>query len=268
VAFSQNPFNNTGAEHGLSGLDFPQTGAVSFNEAIPVFRSQQGIMGHAFGGWSISGSYLLQSGQTFSPTELIYDFSAFGLNQYNVSDQALLGGFNSGYDTTRPFVSNVHAPATAIGIYAADACNIFGAACSAAPTALYDFTAMNGSNGATVNPVTASQERFILNGIEAQIVNQTPYGNAARNSLRDYHTNVANFQLSKSSNIGERVRVIWDMSMANVFNHANYSSIDPFLEDAGDVGFGTGFANPYVQNSSPQAGTSNRLIKFKVRITF
>jgi len=40
------------------------------------------------------------------------------------------------------------------------------------------------------------------------------------------------------------------MSMVNAFNRANYASIDPFLEDAGLVGLGTGFANPYVQNSA------------------
>ncbi len=127
---------------------------------------------------------------------------------------------------------------------------------------------MNGSNGAVVTPVTASQERFILNGIEAQTVNGTPYGNAARNSLRDFHTNVANLDFSKTSNIGERVRFIWDMQMQNVFNHAQYNSIDPFLEDAGAVGFETGFANPYVFNSAYQNGASNRLIKFRVRVTF
>ncbi|MFZ1918921.1 MAG: TonB-dependent receptor [Terriglobales bacterium] len=268
VAFSQDPFNYTKPEHGLSGLDFPQTMQISFNEAIPVYRSQHGFAGHAFGGWSIAGSYILQSGQPYTPTELIYDFSRFGLNPYNVSDQNVLGAFNAGFDTTRPFISNRSAPASAIGIYAADACNIFGAACSAPATALYDFTAMNGSNGAVVTPVTASQERFILNGIEAQTVNGTPYGNAARNSLRDFHTNVANLDFSKTSNIGERVRFIWDMQMQNVFNHAQYNSIDPFLEDAGAVGFETGFANPYVFNSAYQNGASNRLIKFRVRVTF
>ena len=269
VAFSQNPFSFTGAEHGLSGLDFPQTGQISFTEAIPVYRSQRGIVGHAFGGWQVSGTYLLQSGQTYTPTELIYDFSAFGLNPYNVSDQAFLGGFNSGYDTTRPFVSNRNAPGLTVGIYAGDACNLFGGpACSAPATSLYDFLAMNGSGGAIQNPVTPGQVHFILNGIEAQTVNQTPYGNAARNSLRDYHANVMNFDLGKTSNIGERVRLNWDMQMQNVFNHAQYASIDPFLEDGGALGFDTGFGNPYVQNSAYQNGVSNRLIKFRIRITF
>jgi len=263
VAFSQDPWNYTTAEHGLSGLDFPQSFALSFNEDIPLLRSQRGILGHAFGGWSIGGTYLLQSGQPYNPTEFDSAFSLYGLNPYNVSDQSFLGAFNSGSDTTRPFLSNRSAPPTAVGIYAADACDLFGVLCTGvSPSALYDFTAMNASEGAATNTVSASQERFILNGYEAEIVNGTPFGNVARNSLRDYWTNTANFQISKTSNWGDRVRLVWHMSMVNAFNHPNYGSIDPFLEDAGLVGLGTGFANPLVQNGG------NRTIRFGMRVTF
>jgi hypothetical protein len=267
VAFSQDPWNNTTGEHGLSGLDFPQTGAITFNEVIPVFRSQEGIIGHVLGGWSVAGTYLLQSGQTYTPQE--FEF-AYLLSPYDVSDQTFLGGFNSGSDTARPFVSNRSAAPTAIGIYAGDACSLYGnaLACSSPTSTLLDFTALNGSNGANTSVVSANQERFILNTYEAQVANGTPFGNAGRNSLRDYHTNIANFQVGKTSNWGERVRLYWHMSINNVFNHANYASIDPFMEDAGDVGFGTGFANPYVQNSAGPNGTANRLIKFGMKVIF
>jgi hypothetical protein len=266
VAFSQNPYNYTSAEHSLSGLDFPQTFNLSFNEAIPAFRSQRGFLGHILGGWSVAATYTLQSGQTYTPVEF---FSAYALSPYDVSDiqgapssSSFLGAFNSGSDTARPFLSNPKAPATAIGIYAADACGLFGAACGAAPNALYDYTAMNASGGATANTVTPNQEHFILNAYEAQTIYGTPFGTAGRNSLRDYWTNIGNFQVTKTSNWGERVRLIWHMSMVNVFNHPNYASVDPFLEDAGLVGVGTGFANPVVQNGG------NRDIRFGVRVVF
>jgi hypothetical protein len=267
LAFSQNPFNYTNGEHGLSGLDFPQTWAFSFNEAIPAFKGQHGIVGHAFGGWSVSGTYLLQSGQTYTPVEF---FSAYALSPYDVSDQAFLGAFSSGSDTARPFLSNPHAPANAIGVYAADACPLFGnpVVCGVAPNplpapnALYDYTALNASGGATANPVSASQEHYILNAFEAQTINGTPFGNAGRNSLRDYKTNTGNFQIAKTSNWGERARIIFHMSMVNAFNHPNFSTIDPFLEDAGLVALGTGFANPAVQNGG------NRVIRFGIKVTF
>jgi len=261
VAFSQDPFNYTNAEHGLSGLDFPQSWVLSFNEEIPAFRRQQGFLGHAFGGWSIAGSYLLQSGQPYTPTEF---FSAYALSPYDVSDQSFLAGFNSGSDTARPFLSNRNAPPDAIGVYAADACELFGNAtvCGAAPNALYDYTALNASGGVTANTVTANQEHFILNAYEAQTINGTPFGNAGRNVVRDYKTNTANFQVSKTSNWGDRARIIFHMSMVNAFNHPNYSTIDPFVEDAGLVALGTGFANPSVQFGG------NRVIRFGLKVTF
>lgn len=273
VAFSQDPFNYTTAEHGLSGLDFPQTGAISFYEAIPFLRSQEGVIGHVLGGWSLAGSYLLQSGQPYTPQE--FEF-AYLLSPYDVSDiqsaptsGALLGAFNSGSDTARPFLSNRNAPPTAIGIYAGDACSIYGdpVSCSAAPNSLVNFTSLNGTGSTTA--VTASQVHFIMNTYEAQVANGTPYGNAGRNSLRDYHTNIANLTVGKTSNWGERVRLYWHMSATNIFNHPNYASIDPFMEDAGVVGAATGFANPYVQNSSgTTTGIANRTIRFGFKVSF
>jgi hypothetical protein len=261
VAFSQDPFNYTSAEHGISGLDFPQTFTLSFNEDIPAYRTQRGILGHILGGWSVSGTYIVQSGQPFTPVEF---FSAYDVSPYDISDQSFLGAFNSGSDTARPFLSNPHAPASSVGVFAADACGLFrgGPTCAAAPNALYDYVALNASGGATANPVNANQERYILNAYEAQTLFGTPFGNAPRNSGRDYWTNTGNFQLSKTSNWGERVRLVWHMSMVNVFNHPNYASIDPFLEDAGLFGVGTGFANPSVQNGG------SRTIRFGVRVTF
>jgi hypothetical protein len=268
VAFSQDPLNNTTAEHGISGQDFPNTWTLSFNEEIPVFKSQHGIVGHAFGGWSVQGTYILQSGQAYTPVEA---FSGYALSPYDSTDAFhFLAAFNSGLDTSRPFVSNTSAPVAAIGVYAADACGLFGnaAVCAAPANALYDYTALNASGGATANVVTPKQEHFILNAFEAQTIYGTPYGDAARNSLRDFKTNTANLQLAKTSNWGERVRIVWHMSMVNAFNRANYASIDPFLEDAGLVGLGTGFANPYVQNSAPGNGSSNRLIRFGLKVSF
>jgi hypothetical protein len=265
VAFSQNPLNYTNGEHGTSGLDFPQTGAISFNEAFPIFRSQQGFIGHMFGGWSVSGSYILQSGQPYTAQEFVF---AELLSPYNTSDQSFLGAFNSGSDSARPFISNPKAPSTSLGIYAGDACALYGdsTSCGASPTSVVNFTTLNGTGSTTV--VDPKQVHYILNTFQAQQINGTPYGNAGRNELRDYKTNLLNFQLAKTSNWGERVRLVWHMSMINALNHANYASIDPFVEDAGVVGLATGFGNPYVQNSSPGNGTANRTIRFGLRIAF
>ena len=259
-AFSQNPLNYTSAEHGLSGLDFPNTWTVSFNEALPFFTKQHGVLGHIFGGWSLAGSYILQSGEPYTPVQA---YLSSATSPYNTLDNSFDASFNTyGFETARPFVGNLSAPPTAIGIYAVDACALYGdsVSCGAPANALVDFTALNGTGSTTV--VQGNQVHFIANTNQAQIIAGTPYGNAGRNTLRDYKTNSANFQLAKTSNLGERVRVIWHMSMVNAFNHPNYSSIDPFLEDAGYVGAYTGFANPTVQNGG------NRTIRFGLKVTF
>jgi hypothetical protein len=49
---------------------------------------------------------------------------------------------------------------------------------------------------------------------------------------------------------------MWHMQMLNVFNHPNFASIDPFIDDAGLASLETGFANPSLQNGG------NRVIKF------
>lgn len=259
-AFSQDPLNYTSAEHGLSGLDFPNTWTVSFNEAIPGFRAQRGFLGHIFGGWSVAGSYILQSGQTYTPSQI---FLSSATSPYDTLDNSFNGTFNvGGFETARPFMGNPRAPASTIGIYAVDACNVFGdtTSCGASPTSLVDFTALNSTGSTTV--VQANQVHFIANTAEAQAVAGTPYGNVGRNTLRDFKTNTANFELAKTVKWGERVGIIWHMSMVNAFNHPNYASIDPFLEDAGLVGAFTGFANPYVQNGG------NREIRFGLKVTF
>src|ERR1700722_12521250 len=260
-AFAQDPLNFKGAEHGLSALDFPQTWTVSFNEAIPVFTRQQGILGHMFGGWSVAATYILQSGQTVTPEQI---FLSSGTSPYNTLDNSFNAAFNSGFETARPFVSNPSAPATAIGIYAVDACNVYGNAlsCAAAPNSLVDFTQLNASNGATTAAVQANQVRFITNTNEAQILNGTPYGNAASNILRDAKRNLVNFEVARTVDWGERARIVWHMSMVNALNHPNFNTTDPFLEDAGLVQQGTGFDNPTVQNGG------NRVIRFGLKVAF
>ena len=141
-------------------------------------------------------------------------------------------------------MGNPSAPATAIGVYAGDACNYFGDtfSCSQAPATLVDFTDLN--TGGSGRVVDQSQVHLIMNGPEANSIYGTPWGTAPRSSLRDAWTNSANFQIGKNIKIGERVNINWHMSLVNAFNHANPIDVDPILEDAGDNGEFDGFGDP------------------------
>jgi hypothetical protein len=281
-AFSQNPLDFKRGEHSLSGLDFTHTWTVSFYEDIPMYRSQHGVVGHLLGGWALAGSYILQSGQTFTPVQAAMNRLTRDATNFptvtNFFDQSFLSSFNSGLETSRPFVSNPSAPVNSVGIFAGDMCNFIANAfgvpgddsCALPANTLMDFTTFN--NTFAENTLDASQAHFIINGFQANQIFGTPFGNAGRNSLRGAKINNGNFQVSKMTKWGERVNITWHMSMQNVFNHPNFGytgpgciscvTIDPFIEDAGNTFQATGFADPTVTDGG------HRTIRFGIKIKF
>jgi hypothetical protein len=125
---------------------------------------------------------------------------------------------------------------------------------------------LNQTGDATATPVTNKQVRFIANGAEAQTVFGTPFGNAGRNSLKDGKTNISNIGIVKSFKINERSTVQFRTTLLNAFNHSNYSSVDPFIEDAGISSFETGFATPSVFPNG--GGFGRRQIFFGAKVNF
>src|SRR3989454_8111232 len=287
-AFAQSQVNATSAEHGLSGLDFPHNFFVSFYEDLPAFRAQHGVIGHILGGWGFSGTYALVSGQTYTPIQSALNcFSipqaigcltppsltnpvGLNLNASSFYDLPFTNAFIGLDQASRPFLGNPSAPATAVGIFAADACNNFGVGCALSATTLLSLNAINLGAANQETPITNNDVRFIVNGIEANQVFGTPFGNVARNFSRDARTNIANVTFFKTVKAWERAKVTFHMSMLNAFNHPNFSSVDPFIDDAGLAQEGTGFANPRLTSGGIQTatGTPGRSIRFGLRIGF
>ncbi len=258
-AFSQSQVNFTGDEHGTSGLDIPHSFSLTVTEQLPFFKSQHGLVGHILGGWVVSGNYFIASGQPYTASQAFANcFSGGGACSGNGPTNPYDGAYNLAFvgddGALRPFLGSNSAPVGSVGIYAADACNVFGVGCGDTANTLLSLNAINATGADT--PVSTKQVRFITNGAESATVFGTPFGNVGRNTLRDYWTNTGNFALFKNFKIKERVTLAWHMQMLNVFNHPNFASIDPFIEDAGLTQFETGFANPSLQNGG------NRLIKF------
>jgi hypothetical protein len=264
--YAQNPLNVKGGEYGLSGIDFPQTWTLSFIEDIPLMRSQHGLLGHVAGGWALSGTYILQSGQNYTPTQFFINSATSP-----IEDLAFDSAFNNTVpDVVRPFVGSKSAPATQVGIYAGDACGAYGAGCSLPAATLLS---LNGINNGAVNTVTNSQVRFIANGGEAESVFGAPFGNVRRNSVRDYHTNNSNFTLFKNIKFSERATLQWHMTMNNVFNHPNYGNTIPgistFIENAGVGGEGTAFADPTVESDANLACPGGaRCVYFGLKVIY
>jgi hypothetical protein len=255
TAFAQNPFNQTG-EYGFSGLDIPQQFTVLFTEEIPFLKEQHGLAGRIFGGWAVSGNYIIGSGQHYTPVQVVTQqiFNAFtGSPDYW---DLPFTGF-SGAELEHPYLGNINAPSTAVGMYAGDACFLFSLTgadplCGGNPNQLVSLTAVgrsgcetNSNIGCPFTPVTNNDVRFIVNSPIANQVFGTPFGNAPRNgkNVTDAITNVANASVFKRIKFNERSSFELRFSALNVFNHPNYSSVDPIIEDAGLFGSFTGFGD-------------------------
>lgn len=275
-AYSQNPWDYTKGEHGISGLDIPQNFSINFVESLPFMKDQKGVLGHMVGGWSIAGSYILASGQPYNPIQFClswctgYDSEALpnlAIPYGTVVDPSFNSAFSGYYDNVRPFMGNKNAPITSVGIYAGDACAYFYSpsttsfgyqlcsqvnAGTLSPTALIS---LNGANNSQVTPVTTDQVRYIVNSGVAQQLFGTPYGNVARNSVRDFWSNVGNASIYKTTRLNEKMKFEFHVTMNNVFNHYNYSSVDTWLDDAGNGGYWNEFGDPKFTDASGRSIT-------------
>jgi Carboxypeptidase regulatory-like domain len=255
IPVPQNPVQPVNGEYSFSGLDYPNTFYALVSEQLPFFKNQHGWIGHLFGGWGIAANYVFQTGQRYTPAQVtgIAQLTAAG----NFYDSDFLATFNAGVDSARPFVGNLSAPLTSVGIFAGDACNpnigfLSPAQCaSVSPTQLISMNAINTSGSAV--PVTNNQVRYIINGGIAQSIFGTPFGNTPRNIAQDARTNVASVSVSKNFKIKERASFEFRATTVNILNHPNFQSIDPFLEDAGNFAQFNGFGNPKVSDTIPGA---------------
>ena len=274
IMYAQNPTNqvNFPGEYSFSGLDFPAQWTIMFNEQLPFFKDQKGALGRVFGGWAIGGDYVVASGQRYTPLQVFEGYLPGLLNGTNYYDYGYIGN-SIGADVVRPFIGNLNAPSTSVGIYAGDACLLqtigyYGGVdtCGLAANQLISLTALNGNgvpNGtSTIQTVTKNDVRFIINSLESQSIFGTPFGNTPRNIVQDEMTNVGNLSVFKTIKFNERLAFRVHVTALNVLNHANFSSIDPYLTDAGLASGYTGFGDPTL------TGSRRRTIIFGGKFTF
>jgi hypothetical protein len=286
VFFAQNPAQQvTGAgEYSFSGLDYPHQWSILFTEQLPFFKEQHGLTGHILGGWALSANYLVASGQRYSPIQGSALASVENLltNGTDYYDQAYIANF-AGVDTAHPFLGNLNAPSTAIGIFGADACFLLASVgtepvCDPAnANKLVSLNAANKSSAGLLDPlgnpiapvfVTKDQVRFIMNGTEAQSIFGTPFGNTPRNPVTNAISNIGNLSVFKNIKLGEHANFEFHTTFVNVLNHSNFSSVDPIVEDAGLTGAFNGFGDPTQTPSVTTGSPPTRRIFFGGKITF
>ncbi len=57
VAFSQNAFDSNVAERGTGGTSYPNVASIYSIYDLPMFKGQQGFLGHTLGGWQVNGTW-------------------------------------------------------------------------------------------------------------------------------------------------------------------------------------------------------------------
>jgi hypothetical protein len=284
VFFAQNPANqiNGSGEYSFSGLDFPHQWSMTVVEQLPFFKEQHGLAGHLLGGWSLSANYLVASGQRYTPIQATAIAALTANGDYY--DFGYISNF-AGFDTARPFLGNLSAPSTAVGIYAGDACSLFAATLAdvanfpvcngaVAPTTLLSLNNIN-KTGQGLDPtlglpgtVTNNSVRFIINASTAQSIFGTPFGNAPRNPVTNAISNIGNLSIFKNIKLGEHANFEFHTTFLNVLNHSNFASVDPVLEDAGFTGAFNGFGDPSQTPSVTNGAPPTRRIIFGGKLTF
>ncbi|MDT7605440.1 MAG: hypothetical protein QOF61_3437, partial [Acidobacteriota bacterium] len=236
-AISSNAFDVTKNERGLSGNDRRHASAVNIIWDVPFFKSQEGFAGKVLGGWQVNAVYNLASGRPYTPSQFLNTLLGNSTYQDNGFTNAFFG-----LDSVRPFVGNLQAPRTSVGISDIDAFIFFTEDFVPSPTGFYDLSALN--NGGRLVPVSTQDVRYIVNLPGAARFFNNPFGNVLRNSERGPALNQLNLGFFKNTKITEGVRLQLRAELFNALNHPNpgygvagESSLpDTFLEDAGVQG--------------------------------
>jgi len=249
VAHSQDPFDITSGERGLSAFHQKHNFTANFIYSFPWMRDQQGVTGHVLGGWQLSGIVRLASGRAYTPINFLATY-----------DPAWENGF-IGSGALRPFNGNPNAPDGTIAVGNFSAQNLIGGTVTDSPTGFRIYNTL--SPGSQPQPGTLNDARLVYNdfglfsqfGVPLDFAEsfqhfRTPFGDVGRNTffgLPFYGLNLAVF---KTTNITENVKVEFRAEAANILNRRNFGVPDPITEDAYLGGAVGSFQNPGWNNGS------------------
>jgi hypothetical protein len=275
VAYSQDPFNITSGERGLSAFHQKHTFNANFIYELPWYKEQRGLTGKLLGGYQLSGFILMGSGRPYTPQQIAGSYDP-------TFDVALSGGVGP----VRPFYGNPNAPVGTIAFSALSAQAILGDGRPDIATnqwVVYN-TLSPGSPGTVVTQAEALQQaRLIYNdfatftafngGIDfsdtaTSHIFGTPFGNVGRNTFDGLPLYQVNMALFKTTNLTERTKLEFRVEAANLLNHRNFGVPTAFTEFA-FVTFGTsssGIVGPF-QNPGANGGAS-RSIRLGLRLIF
>ncbi|MCU1307982.1 MAG: TonB-dependent receptor plug [Acidobacteriaceae bacterium] len=231
---SQNPFDTTKGERGVSGQSFPNVFTTYWIYDLPWLKSQSGIVGKVLGGWQWGGTFRYQSGAPITPYQDATNGSC---------DTSFNAGFIGSVDSCRPIAGNPSAPFDSIGKYT---------------------SATNFIDVSTGLVTTPSAVRFIVNNsfADTNLCGGNPFAcSISRDIYRGQPRNNVDLSLQKSTKLTETVNLHLRADMFNVFNNQ-------FLGTPGlDINDGN-FANNGDFGTTAFNGGTRRSMQLLVRISF
>ncbi len=196
---------------GLSGFHTPHRLVASYSYQLPIFRTQQGFIGRALGGWVITGVTTLQTGNPFTVL-LGYDVNADGLgaDRPRVADLSVLG---RSIDNGRQLSGG-------------------GPTDSISQTQLPG-TAFIPAQAGTIN----ADQRVYLPGTAAD-------GTLGRNTFFTHGLNYTDMTAQKEIKIRESAKLILRMEFFNIFNRVSFDVPARTILSATPLGRITAQRNP------------------------
>jgi hypothetical protein len=272
VAHSQNPFDFTNGERGLSAFHQKHNFTTNFIYELPFMKDQRGFAGKVLGGFQVGGLIRMGSGRPYTPNTF-----------FGTYDPTWENGF-IGAGALRPYNGNPNAPVGTIAFGYGAACDVLfgGPECdynggAATPGTFIVYNTRNvGSTGTVVSAAQVTQSaRLVYNdfglftqfgeplaSLEAFNLYKSPFGNVGRNTFFGDKFALANLSLFKTTNITETVKVEFRAEAFNILNHRNFGVPDVVTEDASFVDFVGTFQNPGYNNGG------NRSLRFGLRFIF
>jgi hypothetical protein len=272
----QNSFN-TAAEHGSSDFDIRHRFTLSVTYTLPEKKTRSQLLE----GWQINTIVTLQSGQPWGVNDQLNDFAGFGDNTdrwdfYGNPADFKAGGPNSlilctgpgaggcSYTTAGNLVTVLLPDAQSTAFW--NACNA-----KASPGELVSLaTAIGAGQGGCY--VSANGKSFLIPNATGK------FGTMGRNIFRDTGFRNADLSITKSFQLGERLKAQFRAEAFNVLNHplfanpyggtSNYGQ-NAFADPSVVGTFGCGCATPDSAAFNPVLGSgSNRAIQLGLKLIF
>jgi outer membrane receptor protein involved in Fe transport len=258
ISLSQDPFNVTNGERGLSAFHQKHNFAASFTYSLPFFSGQRGVLGKLLGGYQFNGIVRLGSGRPYTPVQLN-------------------GFYDARFPTLRPYNGNPNAPITTIAFGSfANLVNFGDGSVPEGMFIIYD-TANAGTQGRIVTAAEAQQQaRLIYNDsglptalgsagfipfLEAFNLFKTPYG-IGRNTFTGDPFYRVDLSIFKTLKVTEGTKIELRAEAFNLLNHRNFGVPNPVTESAFN-GFTVGTYNNPGANSG-----SSRSLQLGLRFIF